>query len=878
MYDLKLKYNSPAPDSEEGWEKYSIPIGNSCFGANIFGLVGCERLQITENSVENPGNLGGLNSLCDIYVEFPHENVENYERGLDLSTAVSHVKYSIGGVGWRREYFADYPDKALVMRFSADKPGALSFVLAPKISFLTDEEGREKTGEVKASGNLITLNGRMAAYNVRFEAQLIVLPDGGTLNSGDCSISVDGADSAVIIFGCATNYELKPSVFLENDPKKKLRDFDPHEKCSEIIESASKYSYDELLKRHIGDYSSLFGRVSFELDDADDCDAATDALLAKYASGERSAYLETLYFQYGRYLLISSSRRGCLPANLQGVWNCHDKSPWGSGYWHNINVQMNYWPAFVCNLAETFDAYSDYNAAFRPAAEKFAAEYIKKFNPENYSEDGEYGWTIGTGNYAYTISGPGGHSGPGTGGLTTKLFWDLYDFSRDPEILQNVTFPALLNMAKFLTKVVRSYDGLMLSSFSASPEQLIDNKWSQPVQYYQTVGCSFDQQMLYENGRDLLKCVDALTEAGLYDPDKLSESDLVTIGRVEKQLGKYDPVNIGWSGQIKEFREEKYYGEIGEYNHRHISQLVGLYPGTSVSSETPAWLDAASVTLDKRTDRSTGWALAHRLNAWARTHDGNRAYKLLSNLIGTRTLPNLWDFHPPFQIDGNFGGTSGIAEMLLQSHEACITPLPALPDAWKDGSFKGLAARGGFVLDVSWKNGSAEQITVRSKAGVRCRLSYPNLGSAAIDFDGARIVDRNHIEFDTIPGGVYTIEKIPPREKLSYPTGLKVTRELALTWDSQVPVNVWRAENSSPTYALIARNVAVCSYSDSYCDFSDFETLTYKITRADTLDASSRGTFATVNHGTRLDWERYRRVVHQINLPGGEIELPEYEN
>ena len=846
-----------------------MPIGNSHMGGNIFGGVDYERIQITENSTENPGGLGGLNSFADIFVRFPYkfEDTSDYERGLDISHALAYVRYDCGGVHVEREYFASYPDRAVVGRITSSE--AVSYTVEVQIPYLTDEENREKRGCVSSEGELITMVGVMCHYNVRFEGQLRVFSD-GTVTVADGKLYIADAKDTYFIFCGATNYELRPEVFLENDPKKKLCDLDPHEKVCAILKNASTYSFDELKARHIEDHRSLFSRVDVQFGETDVPEAMTDELLAAYAQGEKSRYLEVLYFQYGRYLLIASSRPGCLPANLQGVWNCHDKSPWGAGYWHNINVQMNYWPAFITNIGETFTAYRDFNEAFRPAAEEYARSFIKNTVPENYTDEpGGCGWTIGTGSYAYTISGPGGHSGPGTGGLTSKLFWEAYAFSGDKKELLETAYPALLAMAKHLTKVVRDYDGLYLSVFSASPEQIIANNWSNPVQYYQTVGCAFDQQMIWENGRDLLRCVELIGE------ENLPEKDLAVICELRRQIDRYDPVQVGWSGQIKEYREEHFYGEVGEYRHRHISQLVGLYPGTLISSETPAWLDAAKVTLNFRSDQSTGWALAHRLNAWARTGDGNRAYKLYANLIGTRTLPNLWDTHPPFQIDGNFGGTSGVAEMLLQSHERFIAPLACIPDDWAVGSYKGLCARGGFVFDVSWKDGCADQMIVHSNCGNACRIKYKGISSAKTDFE-YRIIDENRIEFETEAGKKYTLTEIPAWQKKPVPAHIHADRDMHISWDFDEGVNIWRAVDSSPTYDLIATNVTGGTYADRSLNFEKTETVTYKITRADTLDSSSEGAYITLNHSTELERQRYRRLVSQLNSVRGGASAPVY--
>ena len=868
--ELKLRYSKPAPDSEEGWEKYSLPIGNAYTGANVFGGVETERIQITENSLENPGGLGGLNSFADICFHFPHsfEKTSGYERELDIGRALTSVCYEQDGVRVKREVFASYPDRAIVGQIRTSAP--VSFAVEVKIPFLTEEEGRQKRGTVTAEGNTVIMAGVMCAYNVHFEGQLRVSSD-GSVRTKDGSLQIEDATETVFVFCCGTNYELCPVVFLERNDKKKLRDFDPHDQVTERMNAAWGRSYEDLRHRHMEDYQSLFGRVSFELGDIKVPEKTTDELLAAYGKGEKSQYLEVLYFQFGRYLLISSSRPGSLPANLQGVWNCHDRSPWGSGYWHNINVQMNYWPAFIANLAETFDAYRDFNLAFRPAAEEYARQYIKATVPEKYTDEpGGCGWTIGTGSYAYTISGPGGHSGPGTGGLTSKLFWEAYAFTGSRETLKEVTYPALLSMAKHLLKVVREYDGLFLSVFSASPEQIICNNWSNPVQYYHTVGCAFDQQMIRENGLDLLKCVELIGE------ENIPKKDRPVIEELRRQIDRYDPVQVGWSGQIKEYREEKFYGEVGEYRHRHISQLVGLYPGTQICRETPAWLDAAKKTLDFRSDESTGWALAHRLNAWARTGDGNRAYKLYGNLIGMRTLPNLWDFHPPFQIDGNFGGCSGVAEMLLQSHEAFIMPLACIPDAWREGSFSGLMARGGFEVGVSWSNGCAGRITVKSIAGNICRIRYPGIANAEIPFPHT-VLDTDRIEFPTQEGGVYEISCIPAWEKKPVPEMLQADRDLCLRWDFAEPVAVWRAVDSAPVYEKIADIVTGGSYTDTGFSFEKAETVTYKITRADASDGSATGAVTTLNHSTAIERLRYRYLVKQLNAVCGGVDLSETE-
>jgi hypothetical protein len=436
----------------------------------------------------------------------------------------------------------------------------------------------------------------------------------------------------------------------------------------------------------------------------------TAALIAEARrTGSANPWLEETYFQFGRYLLVSSSRPGTLPANLQGVWTAHDKSPWGAGYWHNINVQMNYWPAFITNLAECFESYAAFNEAFRPVTRHFVEKYLTRHNLGAMPSPAESPdiWCIGTGVYPYTAcDGPGGHSGPGTGALTTKLFADWWDYTQDEKALRRYVWPVIHGMADFLCRCVKEVDGKYLSAFSASPEQYDYRR--KPRRYYVSVGCAFDQQMIWENANDLLRLAAVL-----------GTNDAV-VARVRAQIDRYDPVQIGASGQIKEYREEKKYGEIGEYRHRHISQLVGLYPGTLINPNRPDWMAAARYSLNERGDKSTGWALAHRMNCRARLGDGDRARRLLHNLLAHRTYNNLWDAHPPYQIDGNFGATSAMAEMLLQSQSGFIDLLPALPKAWAaGGSFRGLCARGRIEVDCTWKDGRPVAVTVRAPAGVK---------------------------------------------------------------------------------------------------------------------------------------------------------------
>ena len=850
---LKLWYDEPAPMGNEtvdelaanvaddGWEKWSLPLGNGYMGANVFGRTTTERIQITENSLGNPYAVGGLNNFSETYIDFNHSSPTNYYRDLDIRDAVAGVQYQNNGITYQRTYFTSYPDKVMVIRLTASQAGNLSFTLRPTIPYIKDYgkvpgDNGGKSGTVHAVNDTITLSGVLNYYNVQFEGQFKVIPTGGTMtaqndaNNDNGTITVNGATSAVILIAVGTNYQLESRVFCvaEADRILKLEGYPhPHAKVSQIMATASAKSYDQLLSAHKEDYQQYFSRVNLDLGGSVP-QVTTDQLLQNYKNGNHDKYLEELYFQYGRYLLISSSRKGTLPPNLQGIWNRYDKSPWSCGYWHNINVQMNYWPVFNTNLAEMFESYADYHKAYKEKATLNATSYIERVNPSALSTTpGENGWAIGVAAWPYAISNvdPNGHSGPGMGALTSKMFWEYYDFTRDSLILEDTTYPAISSMSKFLSKVVRLYGDKYLTIISASPEQLVSDL------PYITTGTAFDQQMIYENHKD------TLAAAQLLD---INEQIIDTI---EEQIDKLDPVQVGFSGQIKEFREEDYYGDIGASAHRHISQLKSLYPGTLINSTTPAWMDAAKLTLNRRGDQSTGWAMAHRLNLWARAGDGNRSYLLYQTLLKNGTLTNLWDTHPPFQIDGNLGGTAGVAEMLLQSHEGYISLLPAKPDAWATGSYSGLVARGNFEISAQWANNQATRFEILSNNGGECKVKYYNLSTAQVKtIDGQNISftpdGTDMITFNTTPNQTYVITNIPAVTLVAAPSNLDVTINgpvnMNLTWNASSDAssyNIYKAIESSPDYTLIASGVSGTSYDYFITDPYEYgKQCTYKVT------------------------------------------------
>ncbi len=738
--------------SDKFWESESYPIGNGYMGANIFGRTDTERIQITEKTLCNDGSyhVGGLTNFAEILLDFNQQNPQNYSRTLSLNDAILNVKYEADGVKYYREYFMSYPDNVMVVRISANKKNKISFTIRPQIPYKRAATNvNARTGIVYAQNDLITLSGTINKFSENYEAQIKVINDGGTLTSNNkndnAEIKVSNANAVTLILATGTNYVLSEKLFLEENSNLKLNPQDfPHQKVSNLIGSASSKGFDVLKKNHVEDYQSLFSRVKLNFN-SQVPKITTRSLLNNYKAGNANAYLEELIYHYGRYLLISSSRIGTQPCGLQGVWTQYELTPWSGGYWHNINIQMNYWGAFNSNLAETFTAYIDYYNAYLPKAKKIATSYLKNTNPE-LKDTLDNGWIIGTGANPFTIGAPGGHSGPGTGGFTTKLFWDYYDFTRDTVFLRKTGYPCLLGMSKFLSKtLVPDSSGFLLVKPSASPEQRNNGK------YYITTGTTFDQSFVWENHTDLLKAAKVIG----------AKDSFLSI--VKDQVEKLDPIIIGQSGQVKEYREEKKYSDIGEPFHRHVSHLCGLYPGTLINSTTPDWMAGVVNTLDFRGNKTTGWALAHRMNLRARTKDAEKTYEVYSTFIKTRVFPNLWCFHPPFQIDGNLGCMAGVAEMLIQSHEGYIEILPALPIEWKNGEFKGLVARGNFEVSTNWNNQKAATIEVISKMGGECSIKYPDIDKCQLKNAKGKMLNyttkgKGIISFETNKDDKYFIE------------------------------------------------------------------------------------------------------------------------
>ena len=896
--DLKLWYTSPADITKyyEGWQEKSLPIGNGGIGGTVFGGITRERIQLNDKSLwsggpstsrpnynggnlENKGNNGstmtqihnyfangqdssaislansnlvglsddaGTNgygyylSWGNMYIDFKNvssnSDVSNYSRDLDLNTAIAGVNYDKGNTHYSRENFTSYPDNVIVTHITADGSEKISLDVSVEPDNTSGgaansigENGYKRTWNTTVSGGRISVNGQLTDNQMKFSSQTQVITDnGGTVTDGDGKVSVSGASEVTIITSMGTDYKDEYPSYRTGETADELTN-----RVKWYVDQAKVKTYEELKENHVNDYQNIFNRVDLDLGQTVST-KTTDALLSAYKAGTASEaerrQLEVMLFQYGRFMTIESSRetrtdgngyvRETLPSNLQGLWVGANNSPWHSDYHMNVNLQMNYWPTYSTNMAECAEPLVDYVDALREPGRVTAAIYAGVSSADGeekgfmaHTQNNPFGWTCPGWRFSWGWS-------PAAVPWILQNCWSYYEYTGDVSYLRDNIYPMMKEEARLYDQMlVRDSDGKLVSSPAYSPEH-------GPV----TSGNTYEQTLIWQLYEDTIKAAEILgTDEELVATWKANQADLK------------GPIEVGDSGQIKEWYTETTFNHnasgatLGEgYNHRHMSHLLGLFPGDLITEDNAEWFAAAKVSMQNRTDASTGWGMAQRINSWARLGDGNKAYQIIKNLFNGGIYANLFDYHQPryFQIDGNFGYTSGVAEMLLQSNAGYINLLPAVPDDWANGSVNGLVAQGSFEVSMDWADGNVTTATILSKNGGEAVVQTKNASLATVVDSDGKVVDvtpvkENRISFATEAGKSYTLKDIPASAEI-VPTGLTALRadaeNVELSWDA-----VTAEEGSNVTYNVY-RQVA---NGDVICIETGLTTTTYTDKTAD---------------------------------------------